>query len=132
MRFDSRKNIKPIVDKLISFSEELLKDPKNRLLGFNDLDMTSLNNMVNTVQAAVTPEQFEAIQFSAEQLAVVSKMSWWPEEKLFPMIDLCRILVLNQSACEYLLSKSVRIMILLRCIQSFGLIFFFLNFFWDF
>jgi hypothetical protein len=108
MRFDARSNIRKIADKLIAFSEELSADPKLRVFGFSDVELKSLEQIVQMLQAADTQQRFEAIVFQPTQLAVLSKARWWPEEKLFPMLDLCRIVVLNNSAAEYLLTNAVR------------------------
>jgi molybdopterin converting factor small subunit len=101
-----------ILAKLLSFNDPVSK--LNSTLALDETEIKFLERTVASLQQYA--ENTQQSTFMSEELNVIWKLLQWPADKVFPALDILRILVLHQQAAmqlmkytdAYFKSKSVR------------------------
>jgi len=87
-----------ITKKLHQFNAEILANPKQKHLGLGREELGLLDKMLTTIKDT---SAYNTSIFLDSEYRLVSRLLLWPTDKLFPVLDVVRLLILHPRAAEY-------------------------------
>eukprot|EP01087_Luapelamoeba_hula_P014432 TRINITY_DN4219_c0_g1_i1.p1 TRINITY_DN4219_c0_g1~~TRINITY_DN4219_c0_g1_i1.p1 ORF type:complete len:798 (-),score=152.19 TRINITY_DN4219_c0_g1_i1:24-2417(-) len=91
-----------IMKKLTEFNSIVAADPKYAGLSLGIQDNVILNNMVEILKGVAA---YNTTRFDNSHFEVVSKLFRWPVDRLFPILDILRVLALHPHGAECIVNS---------------------------
>lgn len=101
LSFNVLKSVQVVGNKLKEFNSQLKDNTETEGLALTDEDVNKLDDLLTKVQNIASGQNVVLAESDHELL---TKLVKFPVDKIFPVLDLCRILALNKSAEKTLIS----------------------------